>query len=548
MKRKGLIILAILCLFLLLTNVASAEEKSWEYGLNGADFGDMVQNSPNVIFAQITGVSANSVQAAVSVAIKGKAHGNLTITNLKKHKTLNISDARKVFKPGDDYFFFLNAALVGSLPFEVTKNAIAVQVKRNKVEVSIISPIYKEYKHELSYEMFSNYLTALVAADKGEAINPDFLLKIETELKEASADPNNKELATLLKMVIQIDPLYKDQQVLMSMLDSTDVNNKLMAIQTLVNIYPRLDKSPAKKDKSKKSKKSKKYGKRKGKKGKVSGFKQEIFEQFVSIMKTEKNPVVQSAIAMAISKIHNDSALRDMADMIKPYGIESGAYCEVIPKAGLEVPKKALLRAIIDFEGDLTLDILERELRRDDVSTFRMILEIFRDYLDMNLNLLLLDLLQDRNFLPRQVAILEYFHLIKDNETIKGLKDLYISPEVGSEYIRKSIIEVFEDYNEPHKTTDFLIKYGLHDPSPVVRQATAKALGKLGDIKAVKAFKEIYFKESNRLAREFYVEALSKIKSPLAYDCLVWLEQKETDKHMLKQIRFAVKKSKHLSR
>jgi|GEM_PF-2364167 len=546
MKRKGLIVATILCLLMMFTAVVNAEEETeeWGYELSGADFMDMVEGAPNIIFAQVTGVYANSIQVAVSEALKGKAHDTLTITNLKKHQVLKIKDARKVFSPGDDYFFFLNAALVGSLPFEVIPNAVAVKVKRNKVKVSILAPTFSQYQHTLDYEFFKGYLEGLIAVDANEAVSRSFVNKLKRKLEELSADPNNKDMATYLKMVMQLDPAYKNEAVLMSMLSSADINNKLLAIEALVNIYPKLAKSPAK---SKKSKKYKKKKRKRNKKGAKVDFRENIYRQFVAILKTDKNPLVQSVIAMALSALHDERALKEMSMMIDNYSEKDGELCEAIPKVGIESPKKALLRGIIDFEGDNTLDVLERELRRDEVSTFRLILEIFRDYSDMNLNLLLLDLLQDRNFLPRQVAILEYFHMIKDDDTIEGLKALYLSPEVGSEYIRKSIIEVFEDFREPRKTVAFLIKYGLHDPSSVVRQATAKALGKLGDVRAVKAFKEIYFKESNRLAREFYVEALAKIKSRVAYDCLLWLKDKETDRHMLKQINFGIKKSKHLS-
>jgi len=145
------------------------------------------------------------------------------------------------------------------------------------------------------------------------------------------------------------------------------------------------------------------------------------------------------------------------------------------------------------------------------------------------------------------VAILEYFRSAKDEETIQELQKLFVSPDAASEFVRKSIIEVMQDFNEPKQTVGFIIKNGLHDPTPVVRQASAKALGTMNAKDAVPAFKDNYFKESNRLAREFYVEALAKIKSRSAYDLLRFLKEKETDKRMLKQIEFALKKSKYLS-
>ena len=264
-------------------------------------------------------------------------------------------------------------------------------------------------------------------------------------------------------------------------------------------------------------------------------------------MKTDKSGLVQSTAARALGIIHDTRAIQELAAAIDNAGVEKVEMCEVSPVAGIEAPRKAIIRAIVEFEEDEALDVLEKELLKNKVETFRLILEIFREYADSSLNLLLLDLLQDANFLPRQVAILEYFRAIKDGDTIEGLKKLFLSPDAGSEFIRKSIVEVFEDYREPKFTVEFLIEHGLHDRSSVVRQATARALGKLGAQRAVAEFKEIYFKESNRLAREFYVEALSQIKSRLAYDCLEWLLKKETDRRMTKQIKFALKKSKYLS-
>lgn len=544
--RPKVWMLAVATFMLLASATALAEPIDWRSEKSGPSFPEMVDEAANIIFGQITGITATTVEVSVSKAIKGKVHDKIVVTGLKNHPTIKIPDLRKHFKRGDDYFFFLNAAMVGSIPFEAVKNSILVRVDRDKVRLSILAPTIEKYRHELKFDLFESFLVSLIANGKGQAINPTFLGKLIQNLEQAAADPNSTMAASYLAMVLPLKPDYDNLAVLFGMLDSADINSRLMAIQTLGNLADQLKTEKAEKPKKKKKKKSKRAKKRASAE---ATFTKRIYKRLINIMKTDKSPLVQSVNAVAITQIHNDKAINELAEMIEKVDMKEPEQCELYPALGeMEPPKKAILRAVVEFESDLSLDVLERELRRDEVGTFRLILEIFRDYSDVNLNLLLLDLLQDRNFLPRQVAILEHFRRIKDEETIQGLKDLYVSPEVGSEYIRKSILEVFDDFKDPRNTVEFIIKNGLHDPSPVVRQAAARALGNLGDPMCVTAFKDIYFKESNRLAREFYVEALSKIKSRLAHEALLWLKEKETDVHMLKQIRFALKKSKYLSR
>jgi hypothetical protein len=522
--------------------VAYAQESDILPEGGGHSYMDMVEAAQNIVFAQITAVSSTTVEASVSQALKGRATDKIIIAGFKDMRYMGIKDPSTYFKPGEDAFFFLNATMVGSLPYEPIKNSVVVKVVRNKVNTSIITPTDSAYFVDMDFELFKSYLSNLVAKSNGQMIESVFLGKLVEKL-EAEAGVSGSALApTYLTMVLQLNPSYDNLNVLLPMLTSSNLNSRVLALRAVTSIATRLPKPDTQKA----------VHPKKGKKAKGKGTVEEedpyerVFQAVVAVLKTDKSRLMQSLSATSLSIIHDDRVVRDLAEMVDSFDMSNVETCEVVPKPNVEPPKKAVIRAIVEFEGDVTLDVMERELRKDEVAIFRLILDVFRDYNDMNLNLLLLDLLQDRNFLPRQIAILEYFRAIKDQPTIDNLIELFKSPQVGSEFIRKSIVEVFEDYGDK-VAVPFLIESGLHDPSAVVRQASARALGKIGDPRAVEAFKDIYFKEPNRLAREFYVEALSQIKSKKAYDILVWLKEKERDAHMLQQIEFALKKSKYLS-
>ncbi len=539
---------SILIVFLMLWSVPGfAGDTQWRVDGSGPTFAEIIADAPNVVFAQITAVDGTGVRASISKAIKGSVRDEIRIISFNKLKYQPIKDSRSFFKAGEDYFFFLNAAMIGSVPFEPVRNSVALKVDRGTIRTSVLSPAFPQYFHEFDYEIFDGYLSNLAQRLNQRPVDPVFLGRLLEKLEAASQNANDTMAASYLKMVAQLSPSYDNTDILFNLLKSKDINARLLAIQTLTDLSLQLRKATPAKDKSAKTKKRKRSKSRKGKTEKKSKVDL-IFDQISSTLQSDSSQLVRSVAAKALSIIQDQRAIPVLADMIDKTEDKQLEQCELYPARGLETSMSAVLRAVIEFESEDSLDVLERELLKNKVDSFRVILEIFRDYADMDLNLLLLDLLQDRNFLPRQVAILEYFRSIKDDVTIQGLKDLFVSPEAGSEFIRKSIIEVFEDYKEPKSTVEFLMKNGLHDPSPVVRQAAARALGKLGDPKAVSEFREIYFKESNRLAREFFVEALAQIKSPSAYECLKWLLEKETDPRMVKQIKFAMKKSRFLSR
>jgi len=527
-----------------------AEE--WPIGGGGPNYVTMTKTANNVIFGQITATTRTSVRVAIGKALKGKAHDEINIVSFDKRKYMPVKDPRETFKKGEDYYFFLGAAMIGSVPFEPIADSIYLPVEHGKIKTSIIAPTLEQYVHELDFEFFDAYLEALIAIQESRAIDPAFLGQLLERLEKSANDPNSTMTPTYFTMVTQLQPGYDKETVLMAMAASPDVNSRVLAVRQMALIAPHLKggnepSQPEPEPKDKGGKKGKKAARPAKRAKTVDSYYERIYGKLVQMVNSDKSRLVQSAAAMALAAVDDFRAISILAERIDATDDETPELCEVHPVALANPTRKAVITAIVSFDSDEALDVLERELLKNKVETFRLILEIFKDYTDTSLHLLLLDLLQDANFLPRQVAILEYFRSIKDDATIEGLKKLFLSPEAGSEFIRKSIVEVFQDYKEPKTTTEFLLEHGLHDPSPVVRQATAKALGTLGDPTCVPKLKDIYFKESNRLAREFYVETLSMIRSRDAFETLRWLKEKETDGRMLEQIEFALKKSKYLS-
>ncbi len=552
MKTRGWIAVLLSLTIMLAAGVASAQTK-WRPDDAGPTFADMMSQSANVVFAQITSVSVGSINVSVAKALKGNAHDEIRITGFKSRAYAPVDNLKETFKVGEDYFFFLGAAMVGSVPFEPIHKSVDLKVERGVVTTSVISPIFAKYQHEIDFQTMSSYLEGLAAVERRMPVNPVLLGQLYEKLEQAVADPQSTMAPTYLTMVRQLNPLYDNAKVFLSMLEHADVNCRVLAIQELTHLAltkpnmtlePKEPENP-KKGKKKQSKRSKK--RRKAKKQVEPTMSEIAFQRILSTLKSDQSNLVKSTAAIALGRLQNPAGINELGDLIDASNMDEVELCEVVPVVGVEPTMKAIIRAVVEFDDDRALDVLERELLKNRVDSFRVILEVFKDYSDTSLQLLLLDLLQDRNFLPRQVAILEYFHTVKDKETIDGLKKLFLSPDAGSEFIRKSIIEVFEDFREPKSTGAFVIQYGLHDPNPVVRQAAARSLGKLNVTEAVEEFKAIYFKESNRLAREFYVEAMAEIKSRLAFETLKWLQTKETDPRMLKQIAFALKKSRYLS-
>ncbi len=531
-------LVAAIVLILAFSSSVWALPESWKVEGTGPDFMTIVKDSPNIVFAQVTRVTKQTLYVSVTKALKGKAQGEVRITDLHKRSFMNVPNLKDVFANGEDYFFFLNDVMVGTVPFKPAKGSVVLKVNKGKIVTSVISPKFtSDYGHEFEFKLMDKYFLNLVKVARGQAPDPDFLGMLYDKLQSSLKNPDDKMAASYLTMMLQLSPKYDDSEILFQLTKSSDVNARALALITLTGLVVAEKKAPT-------QQKAKAKGKKK--KGSAGDTAKQLFDRSMEMLFGDRAFLCQSLAAKSLAMQQNKKAIEILAGMIDRAGMQPVEKCELFPAMGIEVPKKAIMRAITEFDSDEALDVLERELRKNKVDTFRLILEIFREYQDNGLNLLLLDLLQDSNFLPRQVAILEYFRAIKSDETIQDLKDLYVSPDAGK-FIRKSIIEVFEDYRDPKQTVDFLVAQAMRDESPVVRQAGARALGKLEAPEFVQVVRDIYFKESNRLAREFYVEALSQVKTRDAYECLKWLKTKETDRRMLKQIQFAMKKSQYLS-
>ncbi len=546
LRNNGFCILLLFVLILTPFNKAFAEDNEKE------SFKSIVKESKNIVFASVVGMQGKkTIHASINKAFKGKIAGQIRISSFNNCPNLHGMRPAQFFQKGHDYFFFLGHTMISTVPFKPVPGSLVLPVEKGKVDLSIISPKkFKQYKHEMEYKFFVTYLENLVAKIDGRATDPVFQGElVELLEKETAKGANGKMAATYLQMLLDLQGTYNNPNLLFKLLEQGDINAKALAMDTLLFqtlLEPELTNKDIKKLKKKSKKRKGKKSKKNSEDNKIS-LRMELPPKLFKLLKSDASRLIQSKAAMAISNLQDRRGLETLETLIESKDMEAVEACEVYPNQDSEPPKKAIVRAIVEFEGDDALDILERELLKNNVDTFKLILDVFKDYSDSGLYLLLLDLLQDANFLPRQVAILEYFRSAKDEETIQELQKLFVSPDAASEFVRKSIIEVMQDFNEPKQTVGFIIKNGLHDPTPVVRQASAKALGTMNAKDAVPAFKDNYFKESNRLAREFYVEALAKIKSRSAYDLLRFLKEKETDKRMLKQIEFALKKSKYLS-
>ena len=531
---------------------AQAEGFQWRAAQFGPTFADMVKHSNHVLFAQVLNINGQRVQISVGKAIKGTAAETAWISGFKKLEHGAVDDPHQLLSAEKDYIFFITGALTGNVPAAATPDSIVVPVERGKVTLSLMAPIFSGYAREYEFDFFVRYLQNLANLQGGQEVDAAFLSQLKESLEREAANPESKEAGVYLFLLKQFGSSYDNDAVLFKMLDAKDLSTRVLALHALTDMAKPLRKGEAVDKAARKSYEERKKGAAEAPK-KVAPKKVDtslygrILAKFLAKLRSDTSPLVRTLLANAISYLGDTSTIGDLATAFEKGDRSVPETCEAKPVAVYESPMKAAVRAIVEVDDDTTLDVLEREFNKNNVESSRLILDVFRDYNDPGLTLLLLDLMQDRNYLPRQVAILEYFRSINDEQTINSLKALFLSAEAGSEYIRKSIVEVFENVKSPALTGDFLIQYGLHDKSPVVRQATAKTLGVLGDVRLVEEVKKIYKAEPDRLAREFYVDSLSMIKSASAYQYLQDLLKIETDDRMLKQINFAIKKSKFLS-
>jgi len=506
-----------------------------------------VEESRNIVFASAVSMQGKTtLLASINKTYKGDIKGQIRVSNFELVPMLRGKDAESFFVKGNDYFFFLSHTMISTVPFKPVPGSVIIPINNGRIDISIIAPReYPKYKHTLDFKFFTTYLENLTAKINRRAVDPVFSGQLVEMLEKEVSAGNSAMAATYLQMLIDLQPNYSNPDLLFSLLERGDVNARCLTLETL--LHQALMEAPEPAGTADPAAPKGKNSAAAAETAAPATIRGRLVPKLIDLVRNDPSLLIQSKAAMALSNLQAPEGLDFLESMIDSKSIDEVETCEAAPVIKAEPPKTAVIRAIVEFEGDKSLDILERELLKNKVETFKLILDVFKDYSDTSLYLLLLDLLQDGNFLPRQVAILEYFRNVKDDQTISDLEKLYVSPDAASEFVRKSIIEVLQDFQEPAETVPFIIEHGLHDPAPVVRQASAKALGELGSTAAIQAFRDNYFKESNRLAREFYVEALAKIKSRLAFELLKELREKETDNRMLQQIDFALKKSKYLS-
>ena len=520
-----------LCLVPFTLNAADTED-------DGRDkqYGEMVKEADTILFGQVTKIQHSALDIAVAKIIKGKLKAdNIRVSGMDQLKFGPIRQLNQNFKEGQDVLFFLASNILPNVPYMVQKESLVLTVNKGKIQTSILCPTIADYKHDIPLETMLNYLEALVAVQKGEKPKAAFVGELIERLERDSKSGGDFDTPAYFEMLMDISPDYDNLDVLLDLTNSKDVSVRFMAVKYLQAIGETMIPDDAD---------AAKMAKRAAKRDPKDALDR-IVIRFMTMLRDENSRLMLSAAAQAMPGLLALEALPLLGEYMRTIQDKSPEQVEAQPKVRLESPRRASVRAIVEFESEVALDMLERELLRNDVTTFRMILDVLKDYDDLSLNLLLLDLMQNADFLPRQVAILEYFRSIKSAGVIKNLKDIYKSPK-ANEYIRKSITEIIEDYQNLELTEDFLLENGMRDPSPVVRQATARALGALRSPKMVTWVQENYFKEANRLARQFYVDALAQIQNAEAKAVLQRLLEKETDTRMREQIKFALKKLQYL--
>jgi HEAT repeat protein len=130
--------------------------------------------------------------------------------------------------------------------------------------------------------------------------------------------------------------------------------------------------------------------------------------------------------------------------------------------------------------------------------------------------------MQDRNFYPLLVSILDYFQAIKSVETVTHLKKIFKSQDAG-EMILKSVIEVLESYKDPASVNSSF--ESLDNTFETVRLAAVKALGTLKDSKAITFSKNITSERKNVSSANFTSILCLKYPTPKRWTrCAVWRE------------------------
>lgn len=498
--KLGMLVLALTIFFV--SSMAQAAQRK------DPTFPQMVKDSSQIIEATVKYVGKEEMKVAIQSTLKGTVSGEIAIGSYYEKTWQPLEDLRDHYKEGQRYIFFLKDSLVGNVPYSPTRRSVDIPVKGTRVDTSLLAPGFKEFAHPIKTDLFIRYIKHLNRVQSGEDVDQAFVGEMLDGLQTAAKDPNKgDEQLVYLAILNDIKPLT-NVKLIEQLLKSGNINVRYLALLHVRSLP---------------------------KKTAVA----------ISLkMLNDPKGLIQSLAAKNLELLEAFGTIKALTKYIKPLKDNPVERCAADPIGSLESPKRAVLRALISFDSEEALDVIEKTLLSRDVISFRIILDVFKEYEDESIHLLLLELMQDRNFLPLQVAILDYFQAVKNEETIAHLKELYDTKEAG-EFIRKSIVEVLESYKDP-KVLDFFL-HSLEDNSALVRQASAKAVGTLQDPGSVEALKKNYFREPNRLAREFYVDALSKIPDRTALDALKELYDQEVDKKMKKTLKQAIKSSRFLA-
>ncbi len=469
----------------------------------------MVKESSQIIDATINYVGKDEISVTVNKTIKGEAKGDIAIGSFyEKWDKAKMTDLRDVFKEKSRYIFFLKDSLVGNVPYSPTPKSVEVPVVGSMVKTSLLAPGFDRFWQDIDYTLFVRFIKELIAVGNGEEMNHAFVGEITEALNSVAKDPNKGNDQLVYLSILNDVKQIQDVKLLEQLLNSGNMNVRFIALKQVGGLEPKI--------------------------------------AVPLILKKLDDPalLIQSLAAKLLEDLEASEAVDALAARIDKAQNKQVEQCAANPVPLYEAPKRAVLRALISFNSDKALDVIEKELLSKKVETFRLILDIFKEYDDQSIHMLLLELMQDRNFYPLLVSILDYFQAIKSVETVTHLKKIFKSQDAG-EMILKSVIEVLESYKDP-ASVEFFIE-SLDNTFETVRLAAVKALGTLKDSKAIDVLEKYYFREKKRLVREFYIDSLSKIPDAKALDALRRLAEKETDEKLKKRLNQAIKESKFLS-
>ncbi len=523
-KRESFVLFCsvLLAAFFLVPSQSRAEDDS----PTGPDIPDLIAESKNVVFASVIDVFGTRMTVNVNKSYKGRLSGKIKITGFDKREDKFTQSLKKKFKKGEDYFFFLKGNVLKTVPFQPTEKSVDIPVRSGQIVASVIAPRFADkFQHEFPMDVFQEYLEALVKIEEKQPLEEDAKAAFEQRLV-AALDENSPLAPSYAKMLLDVRPEYANGEVLTRLMNSPDLNGQYLGYKHMVALMPLCrKKDPTLID---------------------PALCNQVGQLVYDKLQNAPSQLIISASASFVVELGDEKGLELLEKMIPSSSEGQVEAVEVNPRDSIEPPLRAVLRGIVEFDSPKALNILEKELLRNNPKTFLIILDILKEYADDSLNLLLLDMVSNQDYLPRKVAIMDYFRHIKDEVTISSLIALFDHQGAGV-YPRKSIVEVLTAYGPEKEITEFLMNRAIKDESEVVRQATIRSLGELNVKEAIPLLKKNYFRESNRLTRELIINALSKISSSDAYKALKFLHSKARDPRLKAAINQGMKESKYLA-